>query len=63
MRKLSSMEKLRRGKKLGSKITRNCIGCHIPLEQTNAIVSVTAGRALRTSIRNHWIKIGDRAKI
>jgi hypothetical protein len=44
-------------KRLGSKISRNCIDCHMPLEQTNAIVSVTAGRVSRTSIRNHWIKI------
>jgi hypothetical protein len=42
---------------LGSKITHNCIDCHMPLQQTNAIVSVTAGRVLRTSIRTHWIKV------
>jgi hypothetical protein len=44
-------------KKLGNKISQNCIDCHMPLVQTNAIVSVTAGRVLRTTIRNHWIKI------
>jgi hypothetical protein len=42
---------------LGSKITHNCIDCHMPLQQTNAIVSVTAKRVLRTSIRTHWIKV------
>jgi hypothetical protein len=43
--------------KLGSSSTRNCIDCHMPMEQTNSVVSETAGRALRTTIRNHWIKI------
>jgi Cytochrome c554 and c-prime len=44
-------------KKLGTSITRNCIDCHMPMEQTNSIVSETAGRALRTAMRNHWIKV------
>jgi hypothetical protein len=44
-------------KRLGVKIVRNCIDCHMPSQQTNAIVSVTAGRVLRTSIRTHWIKV------
>lgn len=50
-------ERCGEAKKLGSKIAHNCIDCHMPLEQTNAIVSVTAGRISRTSIRSHWIKI------
>jgi hypothetical protein len=41
----------------GISISRNCVDCHMPLQQTNAIVSVTAGRVLRTSIRSHWIKV------
>jgi len=44
-------------KKIGPRIVDNCIDCHMPLQQTQAIVSVTAGRVLRTSIRTHWIKI------
>jgi len=44
-------------KQEGNRIANNCIDCHMPLEQTNAIVSVTAGQILRTSMRNHWIKI------
>jgi hypothetical protein len=44
-------------KKLGIKITHDCVDCHMPLKQTNAIVSVTAGRVLHTSIRSHWIKV------
>jgi len=43
--------------KLGEKIKRNCVDCHMPLMQTSAIVSVTAGRTLHTSIRTHWIKV------
>ena len=42
---------------LGDKIQHKCIDCHMPLQQTNAIVSETAGRILRTSIRTHWIKV------
>lgn len=44
-------------KKIGATIVRDCVDCHMPLQQTNAIVSVTAGRVLRTSIRSHWIKV------
>ncbi len=44
-------------KRIGAGIVRDCIGCHMPLQQTNAIVSETAGRVLRTSIRTHWIKV------
>jgi hypothetical protein len=42
---------------LGSKIARNCIDCHMPKQVTSAIVSKTANRILRTSIRSHWIKV------
>jgi Cytochrome c554 and c-prime len=51
-----------KAKKLGIKITQNCIDCHMPLEQTNAIVSDTAGKVVRTSMRTHWIKIYPEAK-
>lgn len=44
-------------RKLGDKIKQDCIDCHMPLTETGAIVSVTAGRILRTSIRTHWIKV------
>jgi hypothetical protein len=42
---------------MGIKIARNCIDCHMPLQQTSAIVSQTANRILHTSIRSHWIKV------
>lgn len=44
-------------KHMGDKIAANCIDCHMPVEQTSAIVSITAGHAIRTSMRNHWIKV------
>jgi hypothetical protein len=44
-------------RELGPGIVHDCIRCHMPLEQTDAIVSQTAGVAIRTSIRTHWIKV------
>jgi hypothetical protein len=44
-------------KTLGSKIAHNCIDCHMPLQQTSAIVSTTANRTLHASIRTHWIRV------
>ena len=43
--------------KLGHKIVNDCINCHMPIEQTNAIVSQTAGSVVHARMRNHWIKI------
>ncbi len=34
-----------------------CVGCHMPMVETKAIVSETAGRTVRTAIRTHWIKV------
>jgi len=42
---------------LGPSITHDCISCHMPLQQTAAIVSITSGRITHASIRTHWIKI------
>jgi len=44
-------------RRLGIAITRDCVDCHMPMLQTRAIVSVTAGRELHTTIRTHWIKV------
>jgi hypothetical protein len=44
-------------KKMGPKIAENCIDCHMPVEQTNAIVSETADKIIRTTMRTHWIKV------
>jgi cytochrome c554/c'-like protein len=43
--------------KLGHKIVNDCVNCHMPIEQTNAIVSQTAGKVVHATMRNHWIKI------
>jgi hypothetical protein len=44
-------------KKMGPSIAKNCIDCHMPVEQTNAIVSETGNRVIRTKMRTHWIKV------
>jgi hypothetical protein len=44
-------------KTMGHKIAENCIDCHMPVEQTTAIDSETAGQAIRPKMRNHWIKV------
>jgi hypothetical protein len=44
-------------KKLGTKIAGNCIDCHMPVLQTNAIISETGGKVIRTQMRTHWIKV------
>jgi hypothetical protein len=44
-------------KKLGPGIKSNCIDCHMPLEQTDAIVSQTGDKVIRTTMRTHWIRI------
>jgi hypothetical protein len=44
-------------KTMGHKIAENCIDCHMPIEQTTAVFSETAGQAIRPKMRNHWIKV------
>ncbi len=44
-------------KTLGQGIVANCIDCHMPSQTTKAIVSVTAGEAITTTLRTHWIKV------
>lgn len=46
----------------GAAIKQNCIDCHMPLEETKAIVSVTAGRVLHAAIRTHWIRVYPQVK-
>ena len=45
-----------KAKLMGPASRQNCIDCHMPVEQTNVIVSETVGRKLRASMRTHWIK-------
>jgi Cytochrome c554 and c-prime len=44
-------------KKLGHQIVDECINCHMPIEETNVIVSQTAGQIVHAKMRNHWIKV------
>ena len=44
-------------KTIGHKIVNECIHCHMPIEETNVIVSQTAGQVVHAKMRNHWIKI------
>lgn len=44
-------------KRMGLKIASNCIDCHMPVEPTSVIVSNTAEKMVRATMRNHWIKI------
>ena len=44
-------------KTLGPRIKADCITCHMPVQPTPSIVSTTAGRTVRASIRTHWIKV------
>ena len=41
----------------GHSIANNCIDCHMPLEPTRVIISETADKVVRATMRNHWIKI------
>ena len=43
--------------KLGAKIRDDCIDCHMPLQDSNVIVSDLNGQQVKASIRNHWIKV------
>ena len=44
-------------KTLGPSITSNCIDCHMPVEPTSVITSESAGKIVRATMRNHWIKV------
>jgi hypothetical protein len=57
------VESCGREKKMGEKIARNCIDCHMPVLQTNAIVSETADKTIRTRMRTHWIKVYSEAEL
>lgn len=46
--------------KLGHKIVDDCINCHMPIEETNVIVSQTANNVVHAHMRNHWIKVYPR---
>ena len=50
-------------KKMGAQIENECIDCHMPVEETNVIVSETAGQVVHAKMRNHWIKVYASARL
>jgi cytochrome c554/c'-like protein len=44
-------------KTMGHQIVNECVHCHMPIEETNVIVSKTAGQVVHAKMRNHWIKV------
>ena len=46
-------------KKIGASITQNCIDCHMPRQESKAVVFLEQGKDVPTSasMRNHFIKI------
>ena len=43
--------------KQGHQVASDCIGCHMPLQETNLIVFDENGKKARPKVRNHWIKV------
>jgi hypothetical protein len=43
--------------RLGGKIRENCIDCHMPLQESDLIISNTAEKQVKARMRNHWIKV------
>jgi hypothetical protein len=50
-------------KELGAKITSNCVDCHMPLQESNVIVSDTNGRTVKARVPNHNIGIYPEAQV
>lgn len=38
-------------------LTKNCIDCHMPRQETNLIVFDWKGKTVKPQVRNHWIKV------
>jgi cytochrome c554/c'-like protein len=43
--------------KLNHRVASDCIGCHMPKQETNLIVFDWGGKKARPQVRSHWIKI------
>jgi hypothetical protein len=43
--------------KLSHRVASDCIGCHMPKQETNLIVFDWNGKKARPQVRNHWIRI------
>ncbi len=43
--------------KIGPKIATGCIDCHMPVQESNAIVTASNGKRIKARVRSHWIKV------
>ena len=43
--------------KLGARIRDNCVDCHMPVQESNLIISNVKGKQIKARMRNHWIKV------
>ncbi len=43
--------------KLGNTIDGKCIGCHMPVQDSDLIVSRAQEKEIKVRMRNHWIKV------
>jgi len=43
--------------KIGAKIAASCVDCHMPVQESKAIVTVSNGKQIKARVRNHWIKV------
>ena len=50
-------------KNLGRNIVGSCVDCHMTVEPTTAFNFDTAGQPLKPTMRSHWIRIPDPAKV
>ena len=48
--------------KVGQQIAKDCVSCHMPLQQSNAIISSFNGATVRPMVRSHWIKVYPEAE-
>ena len=51
------MDDCRMSRKIGSKIAYGCVDCHMPVQQSKAIVTASNGRQTKARVRTHWIKV------
>ena len=43
--------------RLGPKIHGNCVDCHMPVQESDLIITSVQGRPIKARMRNHWIKV------
>jgi Cytochrome c554 and c-prime len=43
--------------KRGAEIAKNCVDCHMPVQDSNVIVSSVDGKEVKMRVRSHWIKV------